>query len=187
MAGLPPDPPLTDGEVLLRPWRGSDLPALVAALQDPEIPRWTRVPTPYTGADAGRFLSLAAAGWEATPPTACPFAIVSARTEGLLGGIGLRFFARGVGEVGYWVARPSRRRGIATRAVRLLAPWALRTFDLARLQLTTAPENAASQGVALRSGFSREGTLRSWTELKGARTDAVMFSLVPRDLAARPP
>ena len=43
---------LEDEVVLLRPYERGDVPAIVAACQDPEIPRWTSVPSPYTEADA---------------------------------------------------------------------------------------------------------------------------------------
>jgi RimJ/RimL family protein N-acetyltransferase len=35
--------------------------------------------------------------------------------------------------------------------------------------------------VADRAGFTREGLLRSWDELKGERVDYLMFSLLPSD------
>ena len=37
------------------------MPAMVAACQDPEIPRWTRVPSPYTAEDARAYLAIARA------------------------------------------------------------------------------------------------------------------------------
>ena len=45
-------PTLRDGDLVLRPKRPEDADALTAACQDPEIPRWTFVPSPYTRADA---------------------------------------------------------------------------------------------------------------------------------------
>jgi RimJ/RimL family protein N-acetyltransferase len=52
-----------------------------------------------------------------------------------------------------------------------------------RLELTTAPENVASQRVAERAGFSREGVLRGLVATKeNGRRDSVMFSLLPADL-----
>ena len=51
-----PAEPLVDGETLLRPWRDSDLKPLVAACQDPEISRWTRVPLNYGETDARAYL-----------------------------------------------------------------------------------------------------------------------------------
>src|SRR3954466_5430595 len=48
---------LSDGVITLRRAAEADVPALVAACQDPEIPRWTAVPSPYTEADARAFLT----------------------------------------------------------------------------------------------------------------------------------
>ena len=44
-----PAEPLVDGDTALRSWRDADLPSLVAACQDPEIIRWTRVPAGLRG------------------------------------------------------------------------------------------------------------------------------------------
>lgn len=52
-----PNPPLTDGEIVLRAWEPSDAPAVTAACQDPEIPRWTVVPHNYTERHARDFIS----------------------------------------------------------------------------------------------------------------------------------
>jgi RimJ/RimL family protein N-acetyltransferase len=164
---------LEDDELLLRPPTERDVPALTAALQDPEIPRWTRVPSPYTEEDARAW--LASTGEDR-------FLIVDRETEELLGGVGLRAPEDGVAEIGYWVRREVRGRGIAPRAVRLVSEWGLRERGVARISLMTEPENAASQRVAEKAGYRREGVLRSWMELKGTRRDFVMFSLVPEDL-----
>ena len=43
---------LSDGGVRLRLIAEADLPVIVAACQDPEIPRWTRVPDPYGESEA---------------------------------------------------------------------------------------------------------------------------------------
>jgi RimJ/RimL family protein N-acetyltransferase len=53
-------PTLRDGDLVLRPKRLEDLDAITAACQDPEIPRWTLVPSPYTRADAEAFLARSA-------------------------------------------------------------------------------------------------------------------------------
>ncbi len=71
---------------------------------------------------------------------------------------------------------------MATRAVRLLSRWALTELGLSRVQLGTYIDNYASQRVAERCGFVREGVLRSYIEVKGCRHDVVMFSLLPDDL-----
>jgi RimJ/RimL family protein N-acetyltransferase len=75
-----------------------------------------------------------------------------------------------------------RGHGAATRAVRLLARWAFDDLGIARLELTCGPDNTASQRVAERCGFTREGVLRSHMPFKGGRRDTVMFSLLPGEL-----
>ena len=64
----------------------------------------------------------------------------------------------------------------------VVARHAVEELQVVRVQLTTDPLNVASQRVAEKAGFRREGILRSLHEIKGVRRDAVMFSLLPEDL-----
>jgi RimJ/RimL family protein N-acetyltransferase len=89
---------------------------------------------------------------------------------------------RGCAAAGYWLSPAARGRGLATRAVRLLARWAFGELGLARLELTCGPDNEASQQVAERCGFTREGLLRSHVPFKGGRRDSVLYSLLPGEL-----
>lgn len=167
---------LEDEEIQLRPFVEADVGALVACLNDPEISRWTRIPFPYTEDDALEFM-------RSTQERA--FAITDRRSGELVGGIGMRIATEGVGEVGYWVRRDARGRGIATRALRLLARWALEEQRLVRLQLTAEPGNAASQRVAEKAGFTREGLLRRYLNFGDEHRDGFMFSLLPGELSER--
>jgi [ribosomal protein S5]-alanine N-acetyltransferase len=176
-----PDPPLSDGEIVLRAWRLSDVPALTAACQDPEIPRWTVVPSPYTEHHARDFIAGCDEDRDAGRQLA--LAIVDP-DDTLLGAIGLvRFdWDDGIGEIGYWIAREARRRAVGARATRLLARWALTELGLERLELLANPENEASQRLAERAGFTREGVLRRYRRRHSQREDLVMFSLLAEDL-----
>jgi len=169
---------LEDNVVRLRPFEESDVPAIVAACQDPEIPRWTAVPSPYTEADARAWL---ASNEEES------FAVVDRASGELLGSIGVRYLDGRIGEVGYWVKREARGRGVATRALELVARWALVEKGLGRFQLRADVANGPSQRVAEKAGFVREGVLRSALAFKGERRDVVMYSLVPDDLQGPPP
>jgi RimJ/RimL family protein N-acetyltransferase len=173
-------PALSTDEIALRPWTSEDLDELVEALQDPEIPRWTRIPEPYTIDEGRAFLEHSQGSW--ADGTGANFAVVDRATDRLLGSIGVRFHEGTAASVGYWVARDTRGRGIATAALRLIAHWLLRELMLERLELVTDPENVASQRVAEKAGFQREGLLRRYLEIKGRRRDCVMFSLLPEDL-----
>jgi RimJ/RimL family protein N-acetyltransferase len=168
-------------ELVLRPPCEADVPALVAACQDPEIVRFTRVPSPYTEEHARQYLDGAREGLERETHHA--LVVADAETDELLGTILLVFQGHGTGEIGYWTAAGARGRGIATRATRALAEWGLRERSLARVQLHAFPDNAASQRVAEKAGFTREGIVRSHSQIRGMRRDLVAFSLLAEEPA----
>jgi RimJ/RimL family protein N-acetyltransferase len=177
-----PGEPLIDGATALRAWRDSDLDGLVAACQDPEISRWTRVPHPYGTADARGYLLQRHDALHTG--TAAPFAIVAAADrDQLLGSISLMRFSwkNARAEVGYWLAKEARGHGHVTRAVRLISEWGFRHLGLQRIDLMAATENPASQRVAERCGFTREAVLRSYLLGKEGRQDMVAFGLLAGD------
>ena len=168
---------LRDDELLLRPPTDADVPAVVAACQDEELSRFIPgFPKPYREYDAR--------GWIASrnprDKASKTFLIVNASSDELLGAIEVRLGE--IGSIGYWIAKEARGRGVATRATRLLAEWAVTEGGVQRLELTTHPENVASQRVAEKAGFTREGVLRSHIRFPEGRRDSVIFSLLPADL-----
>jgi ribosomal-protein-alanine N-acetyltransferase len=148
-------------------------------MDEPEIARWTRAPTPYRLDDAIEWLAKLPAAYAGG---SLPLAVVDAETDELLGSIALRLLEEARGDFGYAVAAPARRRGVASRALRLYARYALDELGLERLEVHTRPENEASIALAERLGFRREGILRSFTVIHGERTDVVMLSLLPGEL-----
>ncbi|HEU0304598.1 MAG TPA: GNAT family N-acetyltransferase [Gaiellaceae bacterium] len=174
-----PDPPLSDGVVLLRPWSDADTPAVAAACRDPEIARWIDdIPAPYTRADARAYVAACRRGWKEGSLWA--FAVTDAATGDVVGSCGIAWQdpTHGVAEIGYWVRADDRGRGVATRAVRLASAWAFETGGVERLQLRADVLNTASQKVAEKAGFQREGVLRSvrYSRRQQRRVDFVMFS-----------
>jgi RimJ/RimL family protein N-acetyltransferase len=148
-------PTLTDGLITLRPKRPEDADAITAACQDPEISRWTQVPSPYTRADADEWLGQ-------QDPRAASLLAVDA-DDRLLGSFSVMEIdrERGYGEIGYWVAAEARRGGVATRAVVLLRDWAATGLGLRELEIMARPENVPSGLVAERAGFTRTGEMRA--------------------------
>ena len=177
---VPPDPPLVDGDVELRPWRIGDVDAVFEACQDPEIRRWVPIPWPYERHHAEGFVSGRFGGWA---DGSAPLAIVDSGTDAVLGAMTVHPPRDLRASVGYWLAPWARGRGVATRALRLVAHWALQEMPIARLQLYTLIGNDRSGAVAERAGFTREGVLRNWDLHNGQPVDVVMYSLVRADLA----
>lgn len=153
-------PRLGDGAIALRPPAPDDVDAITEACQDPEIPRWTRVPSPYTRDHAVDFVERSARMWESG--TDAPFVIVDAETGALVGAIGVhRFGGEDDGpEVGYWLARDARGRGVATRALEMVSDWACNQLGV-RLLLQADVRNAASRRVAEKAGFRHVGEAKA--------------------------
>jgi RimJ/RimL family protein N-acetyltransferase len=78
-------------------------------------------------------------------------------------------------EVGYLVRTDAWGRGIATRALTLVAEWLLSQPEVDRIVLCTHPDNIASQKVAERAGFIRDGIEVEYAEFKDGKRDAIRF------------
>jgi RimJ/RimL family protein N-acetyltransferase len=184
MALLPaPEQPLRDGSVVLRRWRESDVPQLVEACKDPEIPRWTAVPDLYTATDARAWVRGEPLRREPHGDRVSFGIADGVKDDLLLGSISIMRIERGQsGEIGYWLAPWGRGRGAMVHAVRLLAGWSFEEFALRRIELAIAVDNHASNRVAERAGFSREGVLRQYRENKGVWRDHVIWSLLRGEL-----
>lgn len=82
-------------------------------------------------------------------------------------------------EIGYRLFDPALAgRGYTTEAVHLLADYLFETQQYHRLELLTAPDNAASVRIAQKCGFSAEGLLRQAFFLRGRYCDVALYSLL---------
>jgi RimJ/RimL family protein N-acetyltransferase/8-oxo-dGTP pyrophosphatase MutT (NUDIX family) len=171
---VPPQPTLTDGEITLRPWRDSDVELVPG--DDEEIARWFDYPEPASRPD----LAAAVNRWHEQYDdgrSVVNFAVEVEGETGPVGNVEVRRADHGVGHVSWTTYKPFRGRGIAPRAVRMLAAYAFTELGLERLQAEVDPQNTASARVAIRSGFRREGVLRGNTTLAGERHDTIVYGL----------
>ena len=177
---------LSDGSVTVRPWEHDDAERLVERINDHEVARYLdQVPQPYRLEDAREFFALSDEGWRTGTMT--NFAVLVDGIDGPAGGVGVRWaqISTGVAEIGYWIAAEARGRGAATAATRVVSRWAFGAEPtLQRVELRAAVENPASNRVAEKAGFTREGVLRQqrYHARLGRRTDFVMWSLLREEL-----
>jgi RimJ/RimL family protein N-acetyltransferase len=176
---------LTTGRLLLRPLESPDVDAVLAACQDPEIPRWTTVPSPYTRAHAIDFVErVSPQGWR--DDTLYNFGVFTLDSGALVGSMGLVGLAQlgapgRQAELGYWTAKEQRGNGYAAEAGRAVCDWAITALGVERLEWFAEAGNNGSRAVALRIGFVMEGTVRSKIVQHGTRRDAWSASLLPSD------
>jgi ribosomal-protein-serine acetyltransferase len=176
---------LSDGNTRLRAYRSDDVDALFEAVSEsiPELARWLPWAHPgYCRDQSAVWVASRAEAWY--KGDAHDFAIEDAATSAFIGGCGLnRIDANSnCANLGYWVRTSRTRRGIATAAVKLLAPFGFADLGLQRLEILVAAENRASQRVAEKAGALKEGVLRRRFFLEGQPQDALLYSLIPEDL-----
>jgi RimJ/RimL family protein N-acetyltransferase len=134
-------------------------------------------PLTYGLAEAASWIVQQPAAREAG--TAFEFLVVGGDGR-LLGCCGVNQINRGfrLGNLGYWIRSTATRHGYATEAARQVAAWALQNTDLQRLELLVAVGNAPSQAVAVKTGATLEGCLRSRFLVHGQIQDAFVYSLI---------
>ncbi|MHC3473874.1 GNAT family N-acetyltransferase [Streptomyces sp. 7R007] len=171
---------LTTPRLLLRTVGPQDTDAVYAAAQDPDIQRWTTIPSPYLPEHAEGFTRrMVPEGWA----DGSMFTFGVFLPEGTLAGmLGITMRSLGVGEVGFWTAKEHRGNGYITEATLAAARWAFTQVSVDRVEWRAEVGNKGSRAVAERAGFTIEGTLRSAINNKGVRRDCWVGSLLPSDL-----
>jgi RimJ/RimL family protein N-acetyltransferase len=168
----PPARGLSDGVVSLRPADERDIDAIERGIADPDVVRWFGVST----LSASAVLRLNRARWQ--DGTGSTFAICGP-DNGCLGLVWLNRHSGDDWTVGYWLLPEARGQGLATRAVRLIGAWAFRDLGVTEVRLVTDPANVASQRVAERGGYRRNGGIRSTIDADGRRVDRLDYVLAP--------
>jgi RimJ/RimL family protein N-acetyltransferase len=156
------------------------LGGVAALLDDPDVLRFTRVPEPPPPDFPRTWL----ARYEAARVNGTGEAFAAVDGDGAFLGLALApSIDREAGEVelGYIVAAAARGRGLAQWMLRELTAWAFAEARAERIVLIINEENVASERVAARCGYTREGVLRSIHLKQDIRTNAAIWSRLPSD------
>lgn len=181
-----PNPIVLDAPPLsLRPWHEDHAPLLHQAVQESvaKVGRW--LPWCHAGYDleeAQKWIALCQEHWHLGEQY--DFAVMDAQDR-LLGGIGLnKLDERDLcANLGYWLRDSATGSGYAALAGRAVAEFGFEALALQRIEIVAAVGNLASQRCAERIGARREGIARQRIFLHGQSEDAVVYGLIPDDLA----
>lgn len=175
---------LTDGEILVRPYRADDINAVFEAAREsiPELSRWMPwCHANYAIEETRTFILSRPEAWERDAEYG--FGVFNQPDGRFLGGVGLNFLNRihQMANLGYWVRSSETRRGIASRATSLVSRFAIEHLGLQVVEILAAAGNLPSQRVAEKAGATKEAVLRKRLRLHGEPVDAVMYSMVIGD------
>lgn len=176
----PPDPTLADDAIRLVPMAADHEPGIAALLEDADVRRYTRVPSEPPADFAATWIGRYDDAWR--DGSRAGFAIEAHDGEFL--GLGMIIEIDWEGrqaELGYVVGWAARGRGVATRTVRLLTEWGFSQLALERIALWIDVTNPASERVAERTGYVREGVLRSYWFKEDIRCDFGIWSRLRSD------
>ena len=173
----PPDS-ITDGVVVLRELREGDRAVVLSTMRDSVVARWLNMPAAPRDRDFDSLLRVARDG--RASGDRIDYTVTETGEDVSLGAVIASRRHRDNYEVAYLAGAEGRGRGLMTRAVRLLCDWLLEE-GVGRIELRTHPDNEASQKLAQRAGFRREGLERKSIWLHGERVDAIVWSLLPGD------
>jgi RimJ/RimL family protein N-acetyltransferase len=179
-------PILIDAEagIALRATSSGDLAAMVEQCRDPDMIRWTTVPTPpggYQLRDAEDFLALVAAGWNSGERLGWTIEGQRGFMRGFCGSIDLRLQGDGIAEVGFGLHPDARGRSIMTAALHLVCEYG---FEVAKLQVIrwrAVVGNWASRRVASNVGFVFDGAVRRSLLHRGELLDGWVATLTRDD------
>ncbi|MFD1932508.1 MULTISPECIES: GNAT family N-acetyltransferase [Nonomuraea] len=175
-----PQEDLVTPRLLLRRFTLADVPDLTATAADELTQSRTSVPRGYTE-EHGRLYALMITEQHRISGGGIAWAAVERDGGRFVAGLDLKGTEWGnrSTEVGYMTAPWARGKGYAGEAVLAIAGWLFDKQGFQRLQLRAAVSNLASQRVAEKAGFTREGVARNG----GGDEDLVVFGLIPGDLS----
>lgn len=178
---MPTPATLTTARLVLRPFSAADAPRLVELLADREIAANTlTIPHPYSRADADTWLSTLQAKFDEGKHAT--FAITLRGQGALIGCAGLNInpdHARA--ELGYWIGRDHRGRGVATEACAAVIRHGIETLGLERIFAQHYTRNPASGRVLAKLGMTHEGVARRATKKWGVFEDSAVYAIVRGD------
>jgi RimJ/RimL family protein N-acetyltransferase len=168
--------------IILRPLKISDAKDIYTNIQDRKIAENTlRIPWPYRLKDAINFIKNSQKSLKKRKGFI--FGIELKEKKEVVGVISLENvdFEHRHAEVGYWLGKKYRGKGIMTEAGKLVLNFAFEKLKLHRVDAGVFSDNLISQKVLKKLGFKKEGVRRHWRLKFGRWKDDVMYSILENE------
>ena len=81
-------------------------------------------------------------------------------------------------EIGYWLAKPYRKKGLMTKVLKRFCKFAFEERKLVRIEATIFPFNIASMKLARTCGFVFEGRFKKAYRKKGKYINGMMYAKI---------
>jgi RimJ/RimL family protein N-acetyltransferase len=167
---------------VIRLFRSGDVEALASNRSDPTTGQYQSWTVPYSTERAQNCIDEYLESGRPTDGRRFAFAIADPLTDLLIGDVAVHVGWGGrTAEIGYNVAAPYRRRGIASAATRWVIEHLFNELDVQRIHASLHPDNIASMMVLEQLGFVYEGTARQAYWVDNVCTDDLQFGLLRSD------
>jgi len=157
----------------LRSYKKGDEESLAININDETIHKYTcKIPYPYTEKDAKKWIKHCYNIGNQDKINEINFAI-DINGE-VIGGIGLKNIENNKGEMGYWIGKGYRKKGITTQAVSLVSEFGFKELKLKKITAPIHPKNKASARVLEKNNFKCRGLVPK-EEVKDCKFDVLMY------------
>ncbi len=162
-------------EVKLRPWKSEDAESLVENANNFEIARFMSddFPYPYSIENAKNFIAFATKNE--------PIHIFAIEIDGkAAGGIGIHpqiDIMKKNAELGYWLGEKYWGKGIISKAIQEIIPFAFNSYDITRIYARPFGNNIASQKVLEKAGFILEARIKETIFKNGEYLDELIYAI----------
>jgi len=177
-------PTLQYGLITLRKPEERDIVPIFEGVQDPLIPKFTRIPANYQMANAEHYVR------ERSPngfTMQTEIQLVLEYDGKFAGALSFHTLVldEAKTEIGYWITADARGRGIATAATKLLTGYGFETIGFHRIEALVVESNQPSIRVLSNAGYIQEGVLRDKSCCgDGTRENMVLFAALRHEWEA---
>lgn len=171
-------PTIKAKDFLLRQFKKGDETSLRQHINHKDIYRNTlRIPYPYTPKHARDWIKRCVEQEKKKEQKLTSFAIdINGQVVGSvsLSDINQKHKA----ELGYWLSKKYRNKGIMTQAVKLVSRYGFDKLKLKRIYASVYPKNTASKKVLEKNGYKPEGLLKKNYKKNNKLLDAMLYAKI---------